>query len=598
MALYQWQTNDPMSLFNNESGLVYLGYNNFKNPNWLRDFQFMIEFGQSLMEPTDILTPPEAFDHWLGNLIESRYAPLQDPSKSSDSDIYAQYRSAPESLVSRDYIDRSNNSRIRSLQILRIPSVIHERVQIQRILQMVIRYMRRSSNPTEDSMYGLTYTQIQSIPQTPSSFFSLNIFQQQAVLLAADELADKQASEFYAKFIAKLTRFLSTSLDPTSAPATLRARFRRSRYAESVPFEDQMQVTVNALSDPTSNQNVFSRLGHGGGADEVLDMVTAAFCRVISIGRESPNVDLVPNTVTWAVPLFDEKLSAYYPETNFMDVPSELIGSRSTIREKRGLITCIRIYCQELAVAQSFGKKNALVEIFKRAPNNIRKGIINTLYPYDFGADLSNPNSVKSNRQKFFIQLNGQSQNIDGKSFIATVCLMDYLNTDLALRTHTINYLRWVKVRCLEAARRQPMRDLSILPRLISNVKTFDPSRNLQLQIAQLQQPGISKLPLTITHPETSSAESAGSIPAYVGASGAFDIHDQSVPQDENIVNPPQEPELSDEELALLLNELNANKAASDDNTAIYIGAGILATTAVGILIWASMRKSKTANKL
>ena len=459
-SIYQWQSNDVLSVYASDGAQVYTGYKNLETPSWAK-FEFAERFGLSLLKRGDILTPLDIAEKNAGRLLnKSVYAPKID---SYGNIVYGLLGNTPRSAV-----ETSENSTIRALGIVAVWPEVFKAVNDIRTLiyymsEVFFKYFEYEA-PRGAALTTSKYDEIRGLflgGAGGQEFGRLPPWAQKHILLSAQLYAEHQIESFDEMFIPKLERFLESSMSKEDTPVM-------RRYGMSVNFgilENTMQYQVNALTSISSrnvNPDVFSRRGDGSVADPTMDLVTLAFAGVIvnpqRTGPRQGLTNLVPSHNSETIEEMNRQGAApYFPRLNYYPVPSDYGISEIAALTRRSLLMLIHGLCENLPIAQSFGTKRAISEIYKFSNDDIRRLIINAVFPFTgTPGELMTGGRIRAHNLGGtwkYRALDGSQVEVRGRDFFATLYLMDLLNSSgsRALRRHTVNYLTWVKHKCLQS---------------------------------------------------------------------------------------------------------------------------------------------------
>ena len=294
---------------------------------------------------------------------------------------------------------------------------------------------------------------------------------QKEILGLAQDRSIEYAQSFDSRFLPKFRGFLNKMLFFTTTPSKIRERWKTSNFilgGGPSTVEMGMQLNVNASASAQAsaiNPNVFSRTGDGTQADRELEMVTAAFCRVIQAPNAPSPVMYLDDPSRGYNPevrkMMQEGLSPFFPILNYTAVPSNYGLSQSNANRRLSLLAVVRGLCMNVGIAQSFGKMRALSRAYEEGGEGVQRMIINAIYPFIHGAQMYDYGYRRY--ENYIFTSNGHRFVCPTQGFVATMFLMDYLNTDNRLRRHTVTYLAWIKSRCEAAVARSRVLQSGIL---------------------------------------------------------------------------------------------------------------------------------------
>jgi len=595
MATVQWLGNDPLSVYDSNTGEVFTGYKNLQLPSWTSDFRDLMEsFGKSLVSSRkDILTPYDIvrIKNRSSGVPKKQYVPLERRSGQTA------YEELPSNLDIREFPSSEViTTYAKVFSALQDESRFHEwaaaHSPVLRFVSFEWQYYRSDK---------------------PFSLQRLNV--QKLILEYANGYIDERVKSFDRVFLSNLQSFLTDILfGRKSKNRPLWQRYKTSRMAGSGVLQPVRQ-NITALMGPdfaAVDPDVFSRLSDGFRADPVVDFLASAFCRVI----QSPTSQTPEGTIhasqsdvirigDWAG--FDAMvargLSRYYPRLNGNGVPD------GASLEKMSTLYIVRSLCMNVDFRHSFGTSFALREAYKSGNSSIQEAIVSAFYPFGSTSSFNVRSYHRVNSP------NNRNVSASAKNIVSTILLMDYLNIQDALYSnpfviHTVNYMTWIKVKCEEALRIYDTR--SDTPQFFN---AFDLDRNsVGFEIDRIRGEslidnvaragvglGLDSLIGDIgseSQEEPTEMVEPVFIPGqgyYGGGQGAQEEPDESS-QEEPDESSQEEPDESSQEepLELETSKQTTESASGINPVIIYAGSALILSGALGYLIY-SKRKSSNS---
>ena len=471
MSNVQWQLNDALSVYEPERANVFMGFKNVDTPGWSTFRDAFETFGKNLVQRGDLLTPMEMFKLKSGgNLQTIIVAPILSRAGS------IQYMPLPEGMSTLD-IENSQNRTISGLGVMTVYKVVYDRLQVgSQITDFVNRETRNMFG------FGAAFSPSQTLT-TLNTYFDRGVPLrdqrpdiQKTILDLAQKASLELSKTFDARFLPKFRGFLDKMMTDQTTPSAIRRRWKTSNFMAGNPntVETGMQLNVTAALPQSRdvNPNVFSRTGEGTQADKELEMVTAAFCRVLIQDPAAPSpARNLPDHVR--TEMIQKGVSSFYPRLNYSAVPSNYGLTPSGANRRLSLLQVVRDLCVFVGIAQGFGQRRALSRAYEEGGVGVQRMIINAIYPFRPGAQLYDYSSRRY--ENYIFTSNNHRYVCPTTGFVATMFLMDYLNTDKRLRMHTVNYLAWVRSKCESAVSLQQMLQSGNLPRIGTQVSLLRP---------------------------------------------------------------------------------------------------------------------------
>ena len=386
MSIFQWQSNDSLSTYNSSSGKVLSGTANLSTPPSAL-FSFFEDFGKSLRRSENVLSPKEALEIKLG--FGAKYT-------ATNQGIWK---------IVDERLTTEPNLRARYQSLLPSLSLADRELDTRRLAQLS---------------------------------------------------AERQVASIESYFSQALSQFCRNKVSPNGAPSEITNRFRRSTF-DGVNFEQGMQVLLNASTTSSSNPNVFSLMGDGKTPDPVVDLLASVFCRVLQNPSEpAPNYKNVGGSreQQWVLDMEKGALSSFYPAMNLSAIPAGYPQIKPKVDNVRGLVVQARTRAARLAASTPnvFGSTQVLTKMFEQGSPAFKMGMMRVFYPWIHRSDAQRGLSdfSKKESQYLIFTVGDLRMRCLYRDLLHTMYLLDYLSAGPnELRKHTVNYLAWVKRKCV-----------------------------------------------------------------------------------------------------------------------------------------------------
>jgi len=426
MPTYTWQSNDALSTYNDSTGSVKSGVKNLvpaTSGSWDQNFAFLRDLMRGLREPGIPLTPYEALKSALNLSPLVYYSPVTDV------------------MVTTKPIQMTN--------VIEINKTVLDRLKRDpEVLKAAVK-----------AFGGFAPPDFETFRKNAISFFPRARMSAASFLQLLQSKVDAYTAQIEARIQAALSRvpdyFEGGARSAQSEQ--LRTRVLGSSSATTVP---QLQF-VNSFNNPGggSEANVFSRSVRDPGLSaKSIDLLYAVNSTIfVKSGKVNSALLGLPNmqSTTGRRVVSDlmqqadvARLAGFYPSVYTAELPSTYANSArelAILGGRRALLYLARVAVKNRI--HLLGSGQLLNEIFRSASAGLKLAIAHGLDPYNF--DLRG-----QTRRGYTFDVGSVRCTADGEGFVRTMFLIDLLHSkpNYGFLKSTLEYLRWVKGRCLAAA--------------------------------------------------------------------------------------------------------------------------------------------------